>query len=63
MRRRSTWSGIIAGMDWVAKNAKQPAVLNGSLGGDRSDAMNNANTVSDVGVLLLVAAGNSAVDA
>ncbi|MFD7260617.1 S8 family peptidase [Streptomyces sp. NPDC059874] len=61
---KGTWSGIIAGMDWVAKNAKQPAVLNGSLGGDRSDSMNNAATaLSDAGVLPVVAAGNSAVDA
>ncbi|MFE2168271.1 S8 family peptidase [Streptomyces sp. NPDC059447] len=59
-----TWSGIIAGMDWVAKNAKQPAVLNGSLGGDRSDAVNNAATaLSDAGVLPVVAAGNDAKDA
>lgn len=61
---RGSWSGIIAGLDWVAKNAKQPAVLNGSLGGDRSDAMNNAATaLSDAGVLPVIAAGNSAVDA
>ncbi|MGW7441347.1 S8 family peptidase [Streptomyces sp. NPDC054849] len=61
---KGTWSGIIAGMDWVAKNAKQPAVLNASLGGDRSDAVNNAaNAVADAGVLPVVAAGNSSVDA
>ncbi len=58
------WSGIIAGMDWVAKNAKQPAVLNGSLGGDRSEAVNSAATaLSDAGVLPVIAAGNSAKDA
>lgn len=61
---RGTWSGIIAGMDWVAKNAKQPAVMNGSLGGDRSEAVNNAATaLSEAGVLPVIAAGNSAVDA
>lgn len=59
-----SWSGIIAGMDWVAKNAKQPAVLNGSLGGDRSDAVNTAATaLSDAGVLPVIAAGNDAKDA
>ncbi|MFJ3198750.1 S8 family peptidase [Streptomyces sp. NPDC086989] len=59
-----TWSGIIAGMDWVAANAKQPAVLNGSLGGDKSTAVNDAATaLSDAGVLPVVAAGNSAKDA
>ncbi|MDX2394037.1 S8 family peptidase [Streptomyces sp. DK15] len=57
-------SGIIAGLDWVAKNAKQPAVLNGSLGGDKSKAVNDAATaVSDAGVLPVIAAGNSSIDA
>ncbi|KOV18056.1 MULTISPECIES: S8 family peptidase [Streptomyces] len=61
---KGTWSGIIAGLDWVAKNAKQPAVLNASLGGDRSDSVNNAaDAVTDAGVLPVVAAGNSAKDA
>ncbi|MFD8980864.1 S8 family peptidase [Streptomyces sp. NPDC059564] len=61
---KGTWSGIIAGMDWVAKNAKQPAVLNGSLGGERSTAVNDAATaLTDAGVLPVIAAGNSAVDA
>ncbi|MFF1411863.1 S8 family peptidase [Streptomyces sp. NPDC058289] len=58
------FSGVIAGLDWVAKNAKQPAVLNGSLGGDKSDAVNNAaNAVTDAGVLPVIAAGNSSEDA
>ncbi|MGW7461360.1 S8 family peptidase [Streptomyces sp. NPDC054797] len=61
---KGTLSGIIAGLDWVAKNAKQPAVLNGSLGGDKSDAVNDAATaLSDAGVLPVIAAGNSAQDA
>lgn len=51
-------------MDWVAKNAKQPAVLNGSLGGDKSVALNDAATaLSDAGVLPVIAAGNSSKDA
>ncbi|MGW6980329.1 S8 family serine peptidase [Streptomyces sp. NPDC054932] len=61
---QGTWSGIIAGLDWVAKNAKQPAVLNGSLGGERSDTVNAAaDAVTDAGVLPVIAAGNSAKDA
>ncbi|MFF3862297.1 S8 family serine peptidase [Streptomyces sp. NPDC002209] len=61
---KGTWSGIIAGMDWVAKNAKQPAVLNASLGGDKSTAVNEAaDAVTNAGVLPVVAAGNSAKDA
>ncbi len=61
---RGAYSGIIAGLDWVAKNAKQPAVLNVSLGGDQSAAVNNAaDAVTAAGVLPVVAAGNSAKDA
>ncbi|MEU9254818.1 S8 family serine peptidase [Streptomyces sp. NPDC048270] len=58
------YSAIIAGLDWVAKNAKQPAVLNASLGGDKSDAVNDAaDAVTAAGVLPVVAAGNEAKDA
>ncbi|MFZ3471177.1 S8 family peptidase [Streptomyces sp. 4.24] len=57
-------SGILAGLDWVAKNAKQPAVLNGSLGGDKSEVLNDAaNAVTDAGVLPVFAAGNDSKDA
>ncbi|MBT2448675.1 S8 family peptidase [Streptomyces sp. ISL-43] len=57
-------SQVIAGLDWVAKNAKQPAVLNGSLGGDKSEAVNDAaNALSDAGVLPVIAAGNASKDA
>ncbi|UFQ19138.1 MULTISPECIES: S8 family peptidase [Streptomyces] len=59
-----SYAGVIAGFDWVAGNARQPAVLNGSLGGPRSDAVNRAATaLSDRGVLPVVAAGNDATDA
>ncbi|MCZ7460236.1 S8 family peptidase [Streptomyces sp. WMMC940] len=58
------WSRIIAGLDWVAKNARQPAVLNASLGGSTSPSANAAaKAVFDSGVLPVVAAGNSAEDA
>ncbi|MGW6844292.1 S8 family peptidase [Streptomyces sp. NPDC054958] len=61
---RGSWSGIIAGFDWVANNARQPAVLNASLGGGRLAAVNTAVTaVSDRGVLPIVAAGNDNIDA
>ncbi|MGW0533252.1 S8 family peptidase [Streptomyces sp. NPDC003032] len=61
---RGSFAGMIAGMDWVAKNARQPAVLNGSLGGPRSDALNQAATaLSDRGVLPVIAAGNESADA
>ncbi|MFD8207115.1 S8 family peptidase [Streptomyces sp. NPDC059695] len=61
---RGPWSGIIAGFDWVARNAQQPAVVNASLGGDRVQAVNDAATaLSDRGVLPVIAAGNSNIDA
>jgi subtilisin family serine protease len=61
---KGTWAGIIAGFDWIAKNAKQPAVMNASLGGSYSPAVNDAaNAVADAGVLPVIAAGNSTVDA
>ncbi|CAM5641594.1 hypothetical protein SAVIM338S_06286 [Streptomyces avidinii] len=56
---KGTYSGMIAGFDWVAKNAKRPAVLNGSLGGDLSQSLNDAATaLSDAGVTPVLAAGN-----
>lgn len=61
---RGSWSGIIAGLDWVAANARQPAVLNASLGGDRFEPVNNATAaLFDRGVLPIVAAGNDNRDA
>lgn len=59
-----TNSGVIAGMNWVAKNAVRPAVANMSLGGIRSTATNNAvKRVTDAGVTLVVAAGNDSLPA
>ncbi|MEU9606048.1 S8 family peptidase [Streptomyces sp. NPDC048057] len=61
---RGAWSGIIAGFDWVARNARQPAVVNASLGGGRNQAVNDAATnVAAQGVLPVVAAGNDGKDA
>ncbi|MEV8328532.1 S8 family serine peptidase [Kitasatospora sp. NPDC056731] len=54
----------LAGLDWVAAHAQQPAVLNASLGGPASEALDAAvNTVADRGVLPVVSAGNDAQDA
>ncbi|TQK51630.1 peptidase inhibitor I9 [Streptomyces sp. SLBN-118] len=59
-----SWSGVLAGFDWVAENAVQPAVLNASLGGSKSVTVNEAATaLSESGVLPVVAAGNEAADA
>ncbi|MEU3065267.1 S8 family peptidase [Streptomyces subrutilus] len=54
----------IAGLDWVAHNAHRPAVLNASIGEERSQALNDAATaLFDKGVLPVVSAGNDAADA
>ncbi|MDT0344615.1 S8 family peptidase [Streptomyces litchfieldiae] len=61
---RGSWSGIIAGFDWVADNARQPAVVNASLGGDFNQAVNDAvDNLAARGVLPVVAAGNETRDA
>ena len=56
-----TWSGVIAGIDWVTANhpAGAPAVANMSLGGGASSAVDTAvrNSIAD-GVSYAVAAGN-----
>ncbi|WP_225851076.1 S8 family peptidase [Streptomyces sp. HPF1205] len=59
-----TWAQVLAGMDWVAANAVQPAVLNASLGGPYSQAVNEAtDALARTGVLPVVAAGNATQDA
>lgn len=61
-----TWSGVIAGLDWVAKNHAPgvPAVANMSLGGGASSLVDDAvRAVISDGVTTVVAAGNSATDA
>ncbi|WP_240793745.1 MULTISPECIES: S8 family serine peptidase [unclassified Arthrobacter] len=59
-------SDVVAGLDWVAANhaAGSPAVVNLSLGGAASSAVDTAiQSVVNDGVAAVVAAGNSAVDA
>ncbi|KAF9997092.1 hypothetical protein BGZ80_007082 [Entomortierella chlamydospora] len=57
-----TNSGVIAGMDWVAARAVPgKSVVNMSLGGGKSTAVNNAaQRLYDADIPLIVAAGNSA---
>ena len=53
-------AGVIAGVNWVAANAKKPAVANMSLGGGASTALDAAvNGAINAGVTFVVAAGNS----
>ncbi|KAJ5783290.1 hypothetical protein N7457_005064 [Penicillium paradoxum] len=64
-----TNSGVIAGMEWAVADAKSrgvtgKAVMNMSLGGSTSQAMNDAaSNVVKSGIFLSVAAGNEAQDA
>ncbi len=54
-----TFSGVIAGMDWVAENASGPSVANMSLGGGSSESVDDAvGRMYDAGVPTIVAAGN-----
>ncbi|MFN2405733.1 MAG: S8 family peptidase [Pyrinomonadaceae bacterium] len=57
-------SGVIAGVDWVRANHQAPAVANMSLGGGASSALDTAvNNLSNAGVAIAVAAGNSNTNA
>jgi subtilisin family serine protease len=61
-----TWSGVIAGLDWVVAHhaADTPAIANMSLGGGANSLVDTAvNSVISDGVTVVVAAGNSASDA
>lgn len=61
-----TLAGVVAGLDWMVSHhqAGVPAVANMSLGGSTSVALNQAvaRAVAD-GITVVVAAGNSALDA
>lgn len=57
-------SNVIAGLDWISKNGKKPAVVNMSLGGDASTSLDSAvENLFNNGYVMVVAAGNSNADA
>ena len=62
-----SYSGLLAGMDWTYQRIaarRRPAVINVSIAGGRSDAINSAfKSLVDRGVHVVAAAGNSNVDA
>ncbi|MBC6447951.1 S8 family peptidase [Actinokineospora xionganensis] len=59
-----TTEGVIAGIDWVAKNHQGPSVANMSLGGGADEALDKAvRAAIESGVTFAVAAGNSSDDA
>lgn len=54
-----TTSQVVAGINWVAANHVKPAVVNMSLGGGVDSAIDSAlNTLINLGVTSVVAAGN-----
>lgn len=59
-----TVSGAMAGIDWVVKNRRLPAVANISLGAAKHDGFNDAiRGLIAAGVQVAIAAGNSNADA
>lgn len=59
-----TTEQIAAGMDWIARNAKKPAIVNMSLGGSADRALDDAVAgVISAGIPVAVAAGNDSKDA
>ena len=64
-RGSGTYSGVIAGVDYVAANGATGDVANMSLGGGVSQAMDDAviNASNSSGVIFCLAAGNSSNDA
>ncbi|NUU20317.1 MAG: S8 family peptidase, partial [Streptomycetaceae bacterium] len=57
-------AGDVAGVDWVTRNARKPAVANMSLGGGASAALDTAVTNSiAAGISYSVSAGGSAANA
>ncbi|MBB5936446.1 S8 family peptidase [Streptomyces zagrosensis] len=61
-----TWAPVLAGIDWVTKNAAKsdrPAVANMSVGGGKTQSVNDAVAASiSSGVAWAVAAGNNNAD-
>ena len=54
-----SWSGVIAGMDWVTANHRSPAVANMSLGGGANSSVDAAvRRMIASGVATAIAAGN-----
>jgi subtilisin family serine protease len=60
----STWSQVIAGIDWVTAHHEKPAVATLSMTGEAMQAVDDAVAASiNAGVFYVVAAGNGTKDA
>lgn len=63
-RGSGSYSGVIAGVDFVGSNGKNGDVANMSLGGPASDALDNAvGNAASKGIKFVLAAGNESQDA
>lgn len=62
---KGTNETVLQGIEWVARNAVRPAIVNISIGGERSAILNQAidSLSAKTGILVVVAAGNEAQDA
>ncbi|WAX78152.1 S8 family peptidase [Streptomyces sp. KMM 9044] len=59
-----TTAGVVAGIDWVARNAVKPAVANMSLGGGADSVLDAAvRSAINAGITFVVAAGNESTNA
>jgi subtilisin family serine protease len=59
-----SYTGIIAGINWVVAHKTGPAIINMSIGGPASPALDSAvNAAVAAGVVVAVAAGNENTDA
>ncbi|GII67395.1 serine protease [Sphaerisporangium krabiense] len=54
------WSQVIAGIDWMVKNVRKPAVANMSLSGDPDSSVDDAVArATSAGITMAVAGGNN----
>ncbi len=61
---QGSWSGVIAGIDWIVANRVLPAVINISISGGFSQTVNDAvERAIASGITVVVAAGNYSGDA
>ena len=59
-----SWSGVISGLNWIAKNKSGASVANMSLGGGANKSVDTAvQNLIAAGVTVVVAAGNESRDA
>jgi subtilisin family serine protease len=59
-----SWSGVIAGIDWIVKERQLPAAANMSFNGSASASLDDAvKRLVHAGVVVSVSAGNNSTDA